>query len=147
MANITHFNVSDVALYYQALVALKGSPMASAIAAEEIRRRAVTYLERRRALFSLPSPRGQLDTLGEKILFDLRQMDLATIAGGTAELTSTGLAIADSLKRSEGRLARLAILGRLLESFGLAIRPWLVVFSRCILMSLASKMRLPFSAD
>jgi len=117
MPNISHFNVSDVALYYQGLVALAESPMASAVAAEEIRRRAVTYVERRRAIFSLPSPRGQLDTLGEKILFDLRQMDLATVEDAKVKLTAAGLAIIDSLKKGEGRRARLAILGRLVETY------------------------------
>jgi len=117
MLNISHFNVSDVALYYQGLVALATSPMASAVAAEEIRRRAVTYVERRRAVFSLPSPRGQLDTLGEKILFDLRQMHLATVADTKVKLTAAGLAIVDSLKKGEGRRARLAILGRLVETY------------------------------
>jgi len=117
MPNITHFNVSDVALYYQGLVALAPSSMESAVAAEEIRRRAVTYIERRRASFSLPSPRGQLETLGEKILFDLRQMDLATIADGKVKLTPAGLAVVENLKRGEGRRARLAVLGRLVETY------------------------------
>lgn len=117
MANITHFNVSDVALYYQGLVALAESPIATAVAAEEVRRRAVTFVERRRAIFSLPSPRGQLDTLGDKILFDLRQMDLATVADTKVKLTTAGLAIVESLKKGEGRRARLAILGRLVETY------------------------------
>lgn len=117
MANITHFNVSDVALYYQGLVALAESPIATAVAAEEIRRRAVTYVERRRAIFSLPSLRGQFDNLGDKILFDLRQMNLATAADNKAKLTAAGVAIVDSLKKGEGRRARLAILGRLLETY------------------------------
>jgi hypothetical protein len=117
MPNINHYNVSDVALYYQALVALASSPMASAVAAEEIRKRAVTYIERRRAMFSLPSPRGQLDTLGEKILLDLRQMDLATVADTKVQLTAAGLAIVNSLKTGEGRRARLAILARLVETY------------------------------
>lgn len=116
MPNISHFNVSDVALYYQGLVALAESPI-SAVAAEEIRRRAVTYVERRRAIFSLPSPRGELDTLGEKILFDLRQMDLATVVDTKVKLTAAGLAIVDSLKKGEGRRARLAILGRLVDTY------------------------------
>ena len=117
MPNISHFNVSDVALYYQGLVALAASPMASAVAAEEIRRRAVTYVERRRAMFSLPSQRGQLDTLGEKILFDLRQMDLATVEGTKVKLTAAGLAIVESLRKGAGRRARLTILGRLVETY------------------------------
>ncbi|HUY32269.1 MAG TPA: hypothetical protein VMV69_05775 [Pirellulales bacterium] len=117
MANITHFNVRDVALYYQGLVALAESPMASAVAAEEIRRRAVTSVERRRAIFSLPSPRGHFDNLGEKILVDLRQMNLATVADTKVKLTAAGLAIADGLKKGEGRRARLAILGRLVETY------------------------------
>jgi hypothetical protein len=117
MANITHFNVSDVALYYQALVALAVSPMASAVAAEEVRKRAITHIERRRAIFSLPPLRGQLDTLGEKIVFDLRQMGLATMVGTEVKLTASGRAIADSLKKGEGRRARLAILGRLVETY------------------------------
>src|SRR5712692_10592155 len=99
MANISHFNVSDVALYYQGLIALTESPMASALAAEEIRRRAVTYVERRRAIFSLPSLRGQFDNLGDKILFDLRQMNLATVADTKVKLTAAGLAIVDCLKK------------------------------------------------
>lgn len=117
MPNISHFNVSDVALYYQGLVALAASPLASAVAAEEIRRRAVTYVERRRAMFSLPSQRGQLDTLGEKILFDLRQMDLAVVEDTKVKLTAAGLAIVGSLKTGEGRRARLAIFGRLVETY------------------------------
>jgi hypothetical protein len=44
MPEITHLHVSDVALYYQGLVALASSPIASAVAAEEIRKRAVTYI-------------------------------------------------------------------------------------------------------
>src|SRR5712692_1153980 len=102
MANISHFNVSDVALYYQGLVALAESPVASAVAAEEIRRLAVTYVERRRAIFSLPSLRGQFDNLGDKILFDLRQMNLVTVAGTKVKHTAPGLAIVDYLKRGEG---------------------------------------------
>jgi hypothetical protein len=117
MANISHFNVSDVALYYQALVALAASPMTTAVAAEEIRRRAVTYLERRRAMFSLPQSRGSLDTLGEKILHDLRQMDLASVADTKVKLTETGSAIVERLKKGEGRLARLRILSRLVETY------------------------------
>src|SRR5229473_5173583 len=117
MANITHFNISDVALYYQGLVALAESPIATTVAAEEIRRRAVTYVERRRAIFSLPSLRGQFDNLGDKILFDLRQMNLATVADTKVKLTSPGLAIVDSLKNGKGRCARLAILGRLVETY------------------------------
>ncbi len=117
MANITHFNISDVALYYQGLVALAESPLANGVAAEEIRRRAVTYIERRRMIFSLPPPRGQLDTLGQKILFDLRQMDLATIADNKIKLTAAGLSIIDHLKKGEGRRARLAILCRLVETY------------------------------
>src|SRR5262249_52419970 len=101
MPDITHFHVSDVALYYQALVALPSSPMATAVAAEETRKRAVTYIERRRAIFSLPPPRGQLDTLGEKILRDLRQMGLAAVADTKVRLTTAGLAILDSLKNKE----------------------------------------------
>ena len=118
MPNISHYNVSDVALYYQGLVALATSPMASAVAAEEIRRRAVTYVERRRAIFSLPPPRGELETLGEKILFDLRQMDLASIADTKVQLTAGGLAIVGTLKKEGGgRIARLAILSRLVETY------------------------------
>src|SRR2546422_4306023 len=117
MPNISSFNVSDVALYYQGLIALTASPMARAVAAEEIRRRAVTYVERRRAIFSLPSPRGHLDTLGEKILLELRQMPLATVGDTKVRLTAAGLAIVDSLKTGEGRRARLAILGRLVETY------------------------------
>src|ERR1022692_2809710 len=117
MANITHYNISDVALYYQGLVALGESPIETAAAAEEIRRRTVTYVERRRAIFSLPSLRGQFDTLGEKVLFDLRQMSLATLADDKVKLTATGRAIVDYLKKGEGRRARLAILGRLVETY------------------------------
>ena len=117
MPNISHFNVNDVALYYQGLVALLESPMANAIAAEEIRRRAVTYVERRRAMFSLPSLRGQFDNLGDKILYDLRQMDLATVTDTKVKLTAAGFGIVDGLKKGEGRRARLAILGRLVETY------------------------------
>src|SRR5947208_11972609 len=117
MANITHFNVSDVALYYQGLVALAESPVATTFAAEEIRKRAVTYVERRRAAFSLPSSRGQFDNLGDKILFDLRQMNLATVAESTIKLTGSGRTIVDYLMKGEGRKARLAILGRLIETY------------------------------
>jgi hypothetical protein len=117
MPNISHYNVSDVALYYQGLVVLAESPMSNVIAAEEIRRRAVTYLERRRAIFSLPPPRGQLDTLGAKILLDLRQMDLATVADTKVKLTPAGLCIVGFLKKGEGRRARLAILARLLDTY------------------------------
>jgi hypothetical protein len=117
MPNISHFNVSDVALYYQGLVALATSPMANAVAAEEVRKRAVTYLERRRAMFSLPAPRGQLDTLGEKIVFDLRQMDLVAVTDAKIALTPRGLAIVEKLKKGEGRRARLAILGRIVETY------------------------------
>jgi hypothetical protein len=117
MANITHYNVNDVALYYQALVALAAEPMPTSIAAEQIRKRAVTYIERRQAMFSLPPPRGPLDSLGEKILLDLRQMDLASIVDGNIQLTPAGRAIIDALKKGEGRRARLAILGRLLETY------------------------------
>jgi hypothetical protein len=117
MANITHFNVSDVALYYQGLVALAESPTQTTVAAEEIRRRAVTYVERRRAVFSLPSLRGQFDNLGDKILFDLRQMSLASVADNKVKLTGPGRTIVDYLKKGEGRRARLAILGRLIETY------------------------------
>ena len=85
MANITHFNISDVALYYQGLVALAESPIETAVAAEEIRRRAVTYVERRRAIFSLPRYEANSTRLGEKILFDLRQMNLASCRGQQGE--------------------------------------------------------------
>lgn len=117
MPNITHFNIGDVALYYQGLVALAEAPMENAVAADEIRRRAVTYVERRRAMFSLPSLRGQFDSLGEKILFDLRQMSLATVAESKVKLTALGVAIVDYLRKGEGRRARLAILGRLVETY------------------------------
>lgn len=117
MPNITNYNVSDFTLYYQGLVALTDSSLPTAVAAEEIRKRAVTYIERRRAMFSLPPPRGQLDTLGEKILFDLRQMDLATLADTTVRLTPQGLAIVADLRQGGGRRARLAILGRFLETY------------------------------
>jgi hypothetical protein len=117
MPNITTFNVSDVALYFQALVALDTPVMPTVVAAEEIRKRAVTYLERRRAIFSLPPLRGQLETLGEKILLDLRQMNLATIVDTKIKLTSAGLAIVNDLKRGEGRHARLAILGCLVGTY------------------------------
>jgi hypothetical protein len=117
MANITHFNISDVALYYQGLVALAESPIETTVAAEEIRRRAVTYVERRRATFSLPSLRGQFDNLGEKVLFDLRQMSLASVADNKVKLTALGRVIVDYLKKGEGRRARLAILGRLVETY------------------------------
>lgn len=117
MPNISHFNVSDVAVYYQALVALASAPMATAVATEEVRRRAVTYLERRRAMFSLPPPRGQLETLGEKVLGDLKQMDLASVEANKVRLTSAGLGIVESLRAGEGRRARLAILGRLVETY------------------------------
>src|SRR5437870_13735492 len=90
MANITHFNVSDVALYYQGLVALAESPIDTTVAAEEIRRRAVTYVERRRAIFSLQSLRGQFDNLGAKILFNLRQMNLASVPDTNVKLTARG---------------------------------------------------------
>src|SRR4051812_47101127 len=116
MANITHFNISDVALYYQGLVAL-AEPAEANVAAEEIRRRAVTYVERRRAIFSLPSLRGQFDNLGEKVLFDLRQMSLATVADNKVKLTASGRVIVDYLKKGEGRRARLALLGRLVETY------------------------------
>src|SRR3954466_3789938 len=99
MANITHFNVSDVALYYQGLVALAESPIEATAAAEEIRRRAVTYVERRRAIFSLPSSRGQFDRLGEKILLDLRQMSLVSVADNKVKLTALGRVIVDYLKK------------------------------------------------
>jgi hypothetical protein len=117
MPNISSFNIKDVALYYQGLAALAASPMPNAAAAEEIRRRAATYVERRRAMFSLPSPRGQFDNLGEKILFDLRQMDLATVADAEVKLTAAGRTTVDSLRKGEGRRARLAILGRLVETY------------------------------
>jgi hypothetical protein len=115
--NISHYNVSDVALYYQALVALASAPITSTIATEEVRRRAVTYLERRRAMFSLPPPRGQLETLGEKLLADLKQMDLASVEENKVKLTAAGVAIVENLKKGEGRRARLAILGRLVETY------------------------------
>src|SRR5438876_673959 len=99
MANITHYNISDVALYYQGLVALAESPIETKAAAEEIRRRAVTYVERRRASFSLPSLRGQFDSLGEKVLFDLRQMSLASVADNKVKLTPLGGVIVDYLKK------------------------------------------------
>jgi hypothetical protein len=117
MANITHFNISDVALYYQGLVALAESPIETTTAADEIRRRAVTYVERRRAIFSLPSLRGQFDNLGEKVLFDLRQMNLASAVNGKVKLTAPGRSIVDDLKKGEGRRARLAILARLIETY------------------------------
>ncbi len=117
MANITHFNVSDVALYYQGLAALTELPIATSVAAEEIRRRAVTYVERRRAMFSLPSLRGQSDSLGEKILLDLRQMNLANVSENKVKLTGLGRVVIDMLKNGEGRRARLAILGRLVETY------------------------------
>ena len=117
MANITHFNVSDVALYYQGLVALAESPTETPVAAEEIRRRAVTYVERRRAIFSLPSLRGQFDNLGDKILFDLRQMSLVSVSDNKVKLSGSGRTIVDYLKKGEGRRARLAILGRLIETY------------------------------
>jgi hypothetical protein len=117
MANITHFNVSDVALYYQGLAALAESPTETGIATEEIRRRAVTYVERRRAMFSLPSLGGQFDTLGEKILLDLRQMNLASISDSSVTLTGLGRTIFDCLKNGGGRRARLEILGRLIETY------------------------------
>ena len=80
MPNITHFNVSDVALYYQALVG-------PADLADSGTRSQPKRSENARSLISkgvepfsrCPPLRGQLDTLGEKILFDLRQMDLATL--------------------------------------------------------------------
>lgn len=117
MANVTHFNISDVALYYQGLVALAESPLETAVAADEIRRRAVTYVERRRALFSLPTLRGQFDNLGDKILLDLRQMNLVVMEDGKVRLSRTGTAILNDLTKGEGRRARLAILGRLLETY------------------------------
>lgn len=117
MPNISSFNVSDVALYYQGLVALAESPMEPVAAAEAIRRRAVTYIERRRAMFSLPPPRGQLESLGEKILLELKQMDLAVADGPRISLTDAGQTVVKNLKEGAGRRGRLAILERLLATY------------------------------
>ena len=117
MPNISHYNVSDVALYFQALVGWRSrrwraqsqpkrfeggpSPISKGVARSSLCRR-----------YEDNSTRWV-----RKSLFDLRQMGLATVADGKVKLTAAGFAIVDSLKKGEGRRGRLAILGRLIETY------------------------------
>lgn len=117
MANITSFNVSDAALYYQAIALIGSTPMDRTTAEEEVRRRLVTFLERRRAVFSLPPLRGEMTTLGEKVLLELRQMGLVSSVDDHVSLTAAGQAIAEKLRGGRGRDARLAVAARMIESF------------------------------
>lgn len=117
MANVTNFNVNDVALYYHALRCVADEPLDTAVAGERVRERLVGYLERRRASLSLPPLRTEMPTLGAKALTELKQMKLVQVAEGKVRLLSAGAAIVDRLTAGEGRQARRLVLGRLLDSF------------------------------
>ena len=117
MPNITSFNINDIALYYQAIECLARDPIKTGDAAEQIRGQLVAYLERRRAARSLPPLRGQMTSLGEKTLLDLRQMRLVEADDSYLRLTPSGSKIAKLLAAGEGRLARRLLLSALIDTY------------------------------
>jgi len=117
VANISSFNINDVALYYHALSCIAVEPLDTAIAAERVRERLVSYLERRRASLSLPPLRTDMPTLGAKALTELKQMKLVQVDEGKMHLLPAGAAIVDKLTAGEGRQARRLVLSRMLDTF------------------------------
>lgn len=117
MAKISSFNINDISLYYQALQLLAASPLKSSVAAEQTRERLVTYLEYRRAKLGLTPLRGQLTTLGEKALIELRQMQLAERQDQDWVITPAGLDIVRKLESGEGREARRMLMSVMIDTF------------------------------
>jgi hypothetical protein len=117
VANITSYNVNDIALYYQAISRISDSPLNLSVAMETVRKRLVEYLEHRRAELSLPPARGEFNSLGEKVIAELRQMGFVESYDGQVRLTSSGRNIKEELSSGKGRQARWLILARMIETF------------------------------
>lgn len=117
MPNVSSYNINDVALYYHTLRCIADEAMDASAAADRVRERLVSYLERRRAALTLPPLRTELPTLGRMALTELRQMKLIEVEGGKFRLLQAGAAIMEKLRKGEGRQARRLVLGRMLNTF------------------------------
>jgi hypothetical protein len=117
VANITSYNVNDIALYYQAISCIPDSPLSLSVAMESVRKRLVDYLERRRAELSLPPARGEFNSLGEKVIAELRQMGFVESRDGQVCLTSSGRNVKEELSSGKGRQARWIILASMIATF------------------------------
>src|SRR5687768_13140093 len=92
LANISSYNINDVALYYHALRSIE-EPLEISAAQEHVRKRLVEYLERRRAALSLPPLRTEMASLGEKALAELKQMRLISVESGQVQLLPAGATV------------------------------------------------------
>jgi hypothetical protein len=115
--SISSFNINDVALYYHALRALSDEPREPAAAAEHVRERLVAYLERRRAVLSLPPLRTEMTSIGKKAISELRSMGLCALEDGKVQLLEPGRDVVSQLVSGNAKLARRAVLGQMIETF------------------------------